>query len=331
MSYEQLNDYYILLGVERDAEPGELRRAYRKLVKKNHPDLTREPTERKRREEFLKLLNNAYEVLSDPALRTEYDGKLFQFRRTGQKTTYRYQKETEPAYRKQKREAPDVVIRGNEHYLRLEYVRKRFKLKYDLGFYIRHNIITFYTTAEGYIYIPMSELERARATDMDPEAARAVQIPKCVICGVTNSTLRERYFVHNTGLLHVRKMRIRGGVLCSKCRGLEKWKAVFHNLILGWWGIEALVYNLGFIAIDLMGGFRGKRSTRSLHEKLRKYSVKQKRYDMFQELSGWRAKMAASLPHTLVDQLLYNDRHTLKASLLTILLIIIIVRIIISI
>lgn len=332
MQYGQLNDYYNILGISRDVTREEMRKAYRRLVKEHHPDLTRNPGELKRRKEFLKLLNLAYEILSDPAKRTQYDHKTEpRDWKKGHAYGYQRRRTSQTSYRGEHRDPPEVVIRGNEQYLRMEYVKKRFRLKYELGFYIRNNIITFYTTPEGYIYIPLSELERARAVDVDPEAAKERRRPKCVICGVTNTTLRERYFVHNTGIFHIRKMRLRGGILCAKCREKEKWKAVAHNLFLGWWGVEALVYNFGFIFIDLMGGFRGKRSTKSLQEKLRKYSIKEKKYDVYHELSGWRSKMAASLPNYLVDQLLYNDHHSLKAVLFTILLIIIVVRIVIAI
>ena len=64
MQYGQLNDYYNILNISRDATPEEMRKAYRKLVKEHHPDLTRNPGELRRRKEFLKLLNLAYEILN---------------------------------------------------------------------------------------------------------------------------------------------------------------------------------------------------------------------------------------------------------------------------
>ncbi len=62
-------DYYAILGVSRDAKPEEIRKAYRKLSKKYHPDVNKEPGA----EEKYKEINEAYEVLKDPEKRQKYD------------------------------------------------------------------------------------------------------------------------------------------------------------------------------------------------------------------------------------------------------------------
>lgn len=63
-------DYYALLGVPRDVSPADLKKAYRKLALKYHPD--RNP-EDPRAEEHFKALGEAYAVLSDPERRKMYD------------------------------------------------------------------------------------------------------------------------------------------------------------------------------------------------------------------------------------------------------------------
>ena len=65
----QYKDYYKILGVSRDAKPDEIRKAYRKLAKQYHPDVNKEPGA----EEKYKEINEAYEVLKDPAKREKYD------------------------------------------------------------------------------------------------------------------------------------------------------------------------------------------------------------------------------------------------------------------
>jgi curved DNA-binding protein len=62
-------DYYKVLGVGRDADADEIRRAYRKLARKYHPDLNSDSDS----EERFKELGEAYEVLSDPEKRERYD------------------------------------------------------------------------------------------------------------------------------------------------------------------------------------------------------------------------------------------------------------------
>lgn len=64
-------DYYEVLGVSRDATPEEIRRSFKRLALKHHPD--RNPDRRKEAEEEFKEIAEAYEVLSDPAKRQRYD------------------------------------------------------------------------------------------------------------------------------------------------------------------------------------------------------------------------------------------------------------------
>jgi DnaJ-class molecular chaperone len=65
------NDYYKVLGVSETASEEEIKRAYRRLAKKHHPDAN--PTNRKPSEEKFKQISEAYDVLSDPEKRRRYD------------------------------------------------------------------------------------------------------------------------------------------------------------------------------------------------------------------------------------------------------------------
>src|SRR2546423_1430650 len=69
MATPQYKDYYQTLGVARTATEKELKSAYRRLARQNHPDVNKDP---KATERF-KLINEAYEVLSDPKKRAKYD------------------------------------------------------------------------------------------------------------------------------------------------------------------------------------------------------------------------------------------------------------------
>jgi curved DNA-binding protein len=68
----QFQDYYEVLGVGRDASAEDIKKAYRKLALKWHPD-RHKPDDREKAEEQFKRINEAYEVLSDPEKRTRYD------------------------------------------------------------------------------------------------------------------------------------------------------------------------------------------------------------------------------------------------------------------
>ena len=63
-------DYYAILGVSRDASDGDLKKAFRQLALKHHPD--RNPGDQAAEDRF-KLINEAYAVLSDPDKRAQYD------------------------------------------------------------------------------------------------------------------------------------------------------------------------------------------------------------------------------------------------------------------
>jgi curved DNA-binding protein len=62
-------DYYKTMGLDRKASPEEIKKAYRKLARKYHPDVSKEPGA----EEKFKEVSEAYETLHDPAKRAAYD------------------------------------------------------------------------------------------------------------------------------------------------------------------------------------------------------------------------------------------------------------------
>jgi curved DNA-binding protein len=65
----EFKDYYDILGVKRQATDEEIKRAYRKLARKYHPDVSSEPDAEAR----FKEVGEAYEVLKDPEKRAAYD------------------------------------------------------------------------------------------------------------------------------------------------------------------------------------------------------------------------------------------------------------------
>ncbi len=65
----EYKDYYKIMGIARDATQDEVKRAYRKLARKYHPDVSKETDAEKK----FKEVGEAYEVLKDPEKRAAYD------------------------------------------------------------------------------------------------------------------------------------------------------------------------------------------------------------------------------------------------------------------
>lgn len=66
-------NHYLLLGLQTDADEGQIKTAYRRMAKRFHPD-TNQGSEAAA--ELFRQLHEAYRVLTDPGLRTLYDAKL---------------------------------------------------------------------------------------------------------------------------------------------------------------------------------------------------------------------------------------------------------------
>ncbi len=81
MATPAYKDYYQILGVKRGADEKEIKAAYRRLARKYHPDVN--PNDPSAEERF-KEISEAYEVLSDPHKRAQYDSFGDQWRRASQ-------------------------------------------------------------------------------------------------------------------------------------------------------------------------------------------------------------------------------------------------------
>jgi len=89
-------DHYAVLELDRNtASPTDVKRAYRRISKVWHPD--KNPTDKKRAEEEMMRINNAYEILSDPLQKDTYDSSLKMKEASGS-SNGRYSHEDAEAY-----------------------------------------------------------------------------------------------------------------------------------------------------------------------------------------------------------------------------------------
>lgn len=79
-------DYYQVLGLSRTASPDDIKKAFRRLARQYHPDLHSGPSKLEMERKF-KELSEAYEVLSDPEKRKQYDQRESMWTRTEWYTT----------------------------------------------------------------------------------------------------------------------------------------------------------------------------------------------------------------------------------------------------
>ena len=75
-------DFYEVLGVPKTATQDEVQRAYRKLARQHHPDVSKDPGA----EDRFKEISEAYDVLSDPQTRRRYDAFGPDFRQVPEDT-----------------------------------------------------------------------------------------------------------------------------------------------------------------------------------------------------------------------------------------------------
>ncbi len=75
LKLSQRKDYYKILGVAKSASGDEIKKAFRKLALKHHPDRhsTAEPQVREAEEKIFKEISSAYSILSDPEKKSRYD------------------------------------------------------------------------------------------------------------------------------------------------------------------------------------------------------------------------------------------------------------------
>ncbi|HEY8599511.1 MAG TPA: J domain-containing protein [Thermomicrobiales bacterium] len=93
-----MEDHYATLHVRASASAEEIERAYRRLVKRHHPDLLREasPEARRRAEDLLKRINRAHGVIGDRERRRDYDRDYDRARRGGGSATMPSPRRTAP-------------------------------------------------------------------------------------------------------------------------------------------------------------------------------------------------------------------------------------------
>jgi hypothetical protein len=116
-----MKDYYQILNVHRTANAAEIKRAYRRLAVRYHPDKNPDPVA----EHYFKEVNEAYEILSDSFERQQYDNRLagqsFELEQPVEEPVRRHR---DPAYR---RRGPAVKVKSEKERM-FEMMQKYFSV-----------------------------------------------------------------------------------------------------------------------------------------------------------------------------------------------------------
>ena len=86
-----MKNYYEILEINEKASQEIIDKVYKVLIKKYHPDLQENSEIKTKYEEKIKEINEAYEILSNPEKRNEYDKMLLQEKELASKKTYEQQ------------------------------------------------------------------------------------------------------------------------------------------------------------------------------------------------------------------------------------------------
>jgi len=133
-------NYYRILGVNRNANSLEIKRAYRKLAKQYHPDTAKSEKEA----EYFKVLKEAYECLSDSASRKRHDDLLDGVKQTSREIKREVRKEERKEKRKYKQGE-----KGDIHFHEPPALIKNFFYFVGLIFSVTISINTIYFVQKG--------------------------------------------------------------------------------------------------------------------------------------------------------------------------------------
>jgi curved DNA-binding protein CbpA len=120
-----MSDYYNILGIARTATQKQIREAYLRLAKENHPDRFRDATQRGEADRRIQQINEAFNQLRDENLRREYDKSLDRQAMSPQQEAELYFKNGQ-----MREEAKDYAVALKYYYeaMRLDSNRSSYKL-----------------------------------------------------------------------------------------------------------------------------------------------------------------------------------------------------------
>ncbi len=141
-------NFYDLLGIDRKADKSEVKKAYRELAKKYHPDVNDDP----KAENIFNNIKSAYEILSDPYKRSIYDYLLSRREQPLKESQFQRRKQSNP-YRQRPKEAYHDQSRELNSFSKGEYVQFHLKQVISLGILVSLFIAGFLLLGVGVRFL----------------------------------------------------------------------------------------------------------------------------------------------------------------------------------
>jgi hypothetical protein len=132
LKMDSFTDYYTLLGVDKDAPPGEIKAAFKKLALQYHPDVYKGNDAQER----MRLLLAAYQTLNDPEARKRYNARYVEFVDVGTSQTRPARPTTttpRPASNSAQREAASSARRDRQRHYDFPNLREGQASRIDMG------------------------------------------------------------------------------------------------------------------------------------------------------------------------------------------------------
>ena len=169
----EYKDYYKIMGLERSATQEDIKRAYRKLARKYHPDVSKEPDA----EEKFKALGEAYEVLKNPEKRAQYDelGPYWQQQSRGPSQDYSQRAHADPEQARKFEDFINSIFGGQES----SFYSSVFDQGQDIHARVQINLEDSYHGAEKTLQLSRPQIDAHGRVLNQPRTIK-VKIPKGV-------------------------------------------------------------------------------------------------------------------------------------------------------